>query len=131
MAKDGGIIGLGIFILVISIIGYNIPLVVTEADPNTTLTIPVAVGICNSGMDQHGQAFSAEDVKICSERNISLCGIYSVGISGVVLMIVGAVTPKSSKKDKTDMNSLEILKERYAKGGITKEEFDKIKKDLE
>ena len=99
MAKDGGIIGLGIFILVISIIGYNIPSVVTEADPNTTRTIPVAVGICNSEMDQLGQAFSAEAVKICSEWSISLYGIYGVGISGVILMIVGAVIPKSSKKE--------------------------------
>ncbi len=46
-------------------------------------------------------------------------------------MIVGAVKPESSKKDKTDMNSLEILKERYAKDEISKEEFDKMKKDLE
>jgi len=100
VAKDGGIIGLGIFILVISIIGYNIPSIVTEADPNTTLTIPVAVGICNSGMDQLGQAFSAEAVKICSEWNISLYGIYGVGVSGVILMIVGAVVPSKSKKEK-------------------------------
>ena len=119
-----GIFVVGGFLLVIAVIGYVIPI-------DEGYSIPQVVGLCNSGMDQLGQAFSAEDVKICSERNISLCGIYSVGISGVVLMIVGAVTPKSSKKDKTDMNSLEILKERYAKGEITKEEFDKIKKDLE
>ncbi len=37
-------------------------------------------------------------------------------------------------KDETkpkENNALEILKVRYAKGEITKEEFDKMKKDLE
>ena len=37
----------------------------------------------------------------------------------------------SISKEKKDPNSLELLKDRYAKGEITKEEFDKIKEDLE
>jgi len=156
MAK-GGIIGGGILLLIISIIGYNIPLGATEADPNTSLTIPVAAGICNSAMGQLGQAFSGEAVKTCSEWNNLLYGIYGAGMLGLLLIISGAVIPgkkqdeqsleeryhkgeftqgefeskKSELKPKEDETSMKILKERYAKGEITKEEFDKMKKDLE
>ena len=35
------------------------------------------------------------------------------------------------KLDEEEESSLGILKDRYAKGEITKEEFDKMKKDLE
>jgi len=94
-----------------------------------SLTIPQAVGICNSGMGQLGQAYSGEAVKTCSEYNILIYGIYGSVPLGIVLIIVGVVKPSISK-EKKDPNSLELLKDRYAKGEITKEEFDKIKKDL-
>jgi putative membrane protein len=40
----------------------------------------------------------------------------------------GGHNDKHSSKEK---NALDIIKERYAKGDISKEEFDRMKKDLE
>ena len=134
MAK-AGLIVVGFLILIISIFGYNIPLGVTEADPNVALTVPAAVGICNSGMGQLGQAFSGEAVKICSDWNNLLYVIYGAGILGLLLIISGAVIPGGQKEAhherEYDDDALDILEKRYAKGEITKEEFDKMKKDLE
>ncbi len=121
-----GIFVVGGVLLVIAALGYVIPIAGEEG-----YSLPQVVGLCNSGMGQLGQAFSGDIVKACSDYNVMIIGVYGSGVLGVILMIVGAVKPESSKKDKTDMNSLEILKERYAKGEITKDEFDKIKKDLE
>jgi len=38
---------------------------------------------------------------------------------------------ETTKKIKSDIDPLQILKGRYAKGEITKEDFEKMKKDLE
>ena len=56
---------------------------------------------------------------------------YVLAVFGIVLIIAGAIAPSKSEEDEeTDTNSIDILKERYAKGEITKEEFDKMKEDL-
>lgn len=49
-------------------------------------------------------------------------------IVGVVLLIWWLVRLSSTGTSKKD--SLEILKERYAKGGIGKKQYDEMKKDL-
>jgi len=159
MAK-GGIIGIGIFFLIIAIIGYNVPISVTLADTTANITIPKVVAFCDSGFGQFGQML-AQVAMVCLESNNFLMGIYGSGIIGIILIIVGSVlkgnktekkedeqqlkeryskgeiskgefeTRKSSIAPKKDETSIEILKERYAKGEISKEEFEKIKKDLE
>jgi len=58
---------------------------------------------------------------------------------GIILLIVAAVlvyfiVQALSTKGRSPMqneNPLDILKRRYAKGEITREEFEKMKKDLE
>jgi putative membrane protein len=51
---------------------------------------------------------------------------------GIIIgLIVWAIT-RFSKRDGSESrnNALDIAKERYAKGEISKEEFDQLKKDL-
>jgi putative membrane protein len=53
-------------------------------------------------------------------------------IWAIIALVRSAANNNVDRKDehKTD-NALEILKERYAKGEITKEDFERIKKDLQ
>jgi len=57
----------------------------------------------------------------------------AVIIVGIIILIVWLVKrasyPGKASSTKTG-NSIEILKERYARGDITKKEFDTIKKDI-
>ena len=54
-------------------------------------------------------------------------------IIGIILFIVWIVkrTTHSYVEPKTESKALESLKERYAKGEITKEQYEEIKKDLQ
>ncbi|MFA6095418.1 MAG: SHOCT domain-containing protein [Candidatus Paceibacterota bacterium] len=47
------------------------------------------------------------------------------------LIIYGVITLLRRQPRKGDGRAIDILKERYAKGEITKHEFDAMKKDLE
>lgn len=50
-----------------------------------------------------------------------------IGIVALIKWIAGQTSPFTSK---TEESALEILKKRYAKGEINKEEFEEKKKDI-
>jgi putative membrane protein len=53
-------------------------------------------------------------------------------IAGVIIYFVFARSKRDQKSDKPARETaLEILKKRYARGEITKEEFDRLKNDIE
>jgi uncharacterized membrane protein len=54
---------------------------------------------------------------------------FPFGLGAVVIIIVAGIFVLV-KRDQKKTPSLDILKERYAKGDITKEEFDNMKEDL-
>ena len=51
-----------------------------------------------------------------------------IGIIVLIVWIVIKIAKSSGTESKS--NALDIAKERYAKGEISKEEFDQIKKDI-
>jgi putative membrane protein len=59
---------------------------------------------------------------------ILLCGL---GFAGFIYFIIWAIGKQGKGgRSATGSNALEITKERYAKGEISREEFEQIKKDL-
>ena len=122
----GGIIGSGIIILFIAFIGYIVP--VNNAG-NTSFQMNT---LCETDLFQFGQLFDSEISAICSASNLIIIGTYATAIIGIVLVIIGVVIPKSfkGKTIREKPSALDILEKRYAKGEITKEEFDEMKEDL-
>ena len=53
-------------------------------------------------------------------------------VIGIIFLIVWLVKRSNNPgvENRTDSKSLEVLKERYAKGEITKDQFDNMRKDL-
>jgi len=63
-------------------------------------------------------------------------GFQALVIGGIALLVVSLVrsassTPTSTPRTTSSDSALEILKARYARGEINKEQFDAIKRDLE
>lgn len=51
-------------------------------------------------------------------------------IAGIVFLVRYLVTEGRSRSEKRERSSLEILKSRYASGEISKDEFERIKREL-
>jgi len=133
------IVSVGCLLLVIAVIGYILPM------GDIGLTVIGVDQLCSSGFGQLGQAFSGDAQQICGQYKIMALAIYGLGLLGIILIIVGSVVKgnKTEKEEdgqhllrdelnpKEDETSMKILKERYAKGEISKEEFDDMKKNLE
>jgi len=133
----------GILLIVLAVAGYITPFSFTLAGETLSNTVPNVVAFCESGLGQFAQ-LSPEMVRLCSEYNTLMLGIYGSGLLGIILIIVGAAKGDSKEKilhvdtgeteersTEEHDKSIDILKERYAKGEISKDEFDKMKKDLE
>jgi len=120
------IVSVGCLLLVLAILIYFVPV---SQDGHTAFQDDE---ICTSGgANQMGMAYGLTNViQECQFAKLITFVIYGFGIIGIILVTVGAVFPSKSNK-KENVSSLDILKDRYANGEITKEEFDKMKKDLE
>jgi len=100
MANKGAL-GVGIFFLLIGVVGFLMPNSVwnenSRGTPLAEMTIPEFHDLCSSGLGQLGQAFSGDVQKACSQTKIVTYGIYGIGIVGLILIIVGAVVPGNPK----------------------------------
>lgn len=86
----GGIAGAGIFLLILAIIGYIIPL------NDMGWTAPEANDLCSSNLGKLGQLFSGDAQQVCSQMKYITLGIYGFGLIGLILIIIGAVVPSKS-----------------------------------
>ena len=56
--------------------------------------------------------------------------LFGVGFAGFIYLIIWAISKLGKGGSATKNDPLDIAKERYAKGELSKEEFEQIKKDL-
>ncbi len=94
----GGVLGFGIFLLVLTIIGYIIPL------NDLGWTAPETNDLCTSNLGKLGQLFSGDAQQVCSQMKYLTFAIYGFGLIGIILLIVGLVVPsklKSNFKEKS------------------------------
>ncbi len=122
-------IGIGVFFLIIAGLGFVYPV---SSDGYTIVQVDQ---LCKSTMGQFSQFFSSSGQQACQQVRLMSYGVYGLGLIGIILLIAGSVASKGQKEihyeREDEDDALDILEKRYAKGEISKEKFDKMKKDLE
>ena len=126
---NGVAIGIGVFFLIIAGLGFVYPV------SDQGYTIVQVDEICKSGMGQLAQFFSGSSQQSCQQIKLISYGVYGFGLIGIILIIAGSVASRGQKevyypREVEEESPLDILEKRYAKGEISKEEFDKMKEDL-
>ena len=132
---SGYLIGAGTLLFFMAIIAYSWQL-------DSGYTIPQVHEVCISDIGQMAQYWFGGDQdtrRACNTVQMYTYAIYGFGVLGIVIIIAGAAMSGGKKESEyarkvedteEEAGSLEILKKRYAKGEITKEEFENMKKDL-
>lgn len=62
---------------------------------------------------------------------MTFCVLFGIILlAGIVLLLVWAVKAGGKGRNRTDEVALDILKKRYARGEITREEFERMKQEI-
>jgi uncharacterized membrane protein len=134
-----GLIALGIVILFIAWVFGSLFSAQSRAQLQT------ASSLCNSGLGTIGSSLSYSIAQNCQQVNtintlLSIDPI--VYFVGFIILVAGLVTSKKQTETKGNKESsnnydsdkddpVRLLKQRYAKGLITKKQYDQMRKDLE
>ena len=90
---NGWVVALGIFLLIITAIGYFSPV---NDQGHTAIMLDE---LCTSAVGQLALFFGNQDVvQGCQYMKMLTFGIYGVGLIGIILIIVGAVVPSSNQR---------------------------------
>ncbi len=129
---NGPAIAIGIFLLFLAGLGFIYPV------NDSGHTIVQADELCSSDLGQLAQFFVGRSAQeSCQQIKLMSYGVYGFGLIGIILVIVGAVVSGGQKEVhhyrevKGDDNPLDILKKRLAKGEISQDEYNKLKKEFE
>ena len=126
------VLGVGIFLVLLAVIGLFYPV---SSLGNSLVQVD---NLCSFGFGLLTQFLSSNPQEACQQTRFISYGFYGIGIIGLALIIVGSLGSRAKKEyDKKIIveepkqdDPQEILKKRFAKGEISKEEFDHLEREL-
>jgi len=92
------LIGFRVFFIVVAIVAYQIPLDVTIAGTQDSITIPFGVALCDSEIEPFDE-MPPDVARFCSEFKTAFMGIYVSGLIGSALIIISVVISGQRKKN--------------------------------